>query len=379
VRDSENEQALWYLVKEPEQIPSPRVLVHKNGVAHNIDAAIRIAGDPDRLRPHVKTHKSSAVTAVHLSRGITAYKCATTAEAEMLGAAGCPDVLLAYQPLGPALEELLSVARRYSNTSFSCLLDNLSTFRAVDAACERRGVAVGAFVDLDVGMHRTGIRTGDSAFALYRSIAESRWLVARGIHAYDGHIHETDVADRCRQAAEARGTAIELRARLLSLGLDVPEIVLGGTPSFPCHAQAMDWGIRFSPGTYVYSDWGYATQHPDLPFEPAAVVLGRVIATDGRRHFTVDVGSKAIASDKPQPRGLVLNYPSAVALNQSEEHWVFSLEGPSRPSVGSLVYIWPRHICPTIEHYDEVIVMSDAGTVIDRWAVDARSRAVRSS
>lgn len=356
----------WYRLLEAEHVPSPRVLVNAAVVEENIDSAIRTVGGPARLRPHVKTHKSKTVVKLHRDRGIETFKCATTAEAEMLAAAGCGDVLVAYQTVGPALEELHALARRYRSTRFACLVDNLSTARAIDAACERNGAVLGVYLDLDVGMHRTGVEPGAAAEELYDFLDDARWLEARGLHAYDGHIHDGELSARSRHAAAARETALALAS---STGAG--EIVLGGTPSFPCHAAAWQPGITLSPGTYVYHDWGYACRYPDLPFYGAAVVFGRVIA---RRigSFTVDIGSKAIAADPAQPRGTILNIPEAVAAGQSEEHWVFTVDEP--PAVGTPVYVWPTHICPTIEHHDEVLIVTD-GRVTGRWPVDARGRA----
>lgn len=356
----------WYKLVEAENVPSPRVLVNAAVVGENIDAAIRTAGGSERLRPHVKTHKSQAVVKLHRDRGIDAFKCATTAEAEMLAVAGCADVLVAYQTIGPALNELHALARRHRSTRFACLVDDLSVARALDAAGERNGVVLGVFLDLDVGMHRTGITPGSSADELHAFLEAARWLEARGIHAYDGHIHDGELSARCRRAAQTRGMALEFAARV-----GATEIVLGGTPSFPCHAAAWQPGVTLSPGTYVYHDWGYATRYPDLPFRGAAVVFGRVIAR-GTGSFTVDIGSKAIAADPAQPRGTILNLPRAVAGGQSEEHWIFTMENP--PAVGTPVYVWPTHICPTIEHHDEVLLVTD-GRVTGAWTIDARGRA----
>lgn len=357
----------WYQLAEAERVPSPRVLVSPHTVVKNIDSAIRVAGSPDRLRPHIKTHKSADVIRLHLERGVSRFKCATIAETLLLAQTGCPDILLAYQPVGPALEQLHEACRKYTGARFSCLVDNLSTARAIDAAGERNGVVLGVYVDLDVGMGRTGVATGDPAIRLYEFLEESRWLEARGIHAYDGHIHDGDLDTRCQRAAESRAAAFTVSERVSA---DVPEIVLGGTPSFPCHAEAWTPGVALSPGTYVYSDWGYATSYPDLPFRGGAVVFGRVISARADR-FTIDIGSKAIAADPAQPRGTILNIPDAVAGPQSEEHWVFSSGSP--PAVGTPVYVWPTHICPTIEHHDEVLLVEEH-RVTGTWQVTARGR-----
>lgn len=294
----------------------------------------------------------------------------------MLARAGAPDILVAYQLIGPNLEAVCTLARRHPDVRFGCVLDNVHTFDRLEDACRRHDVTLAAYVDLDVGMHRTGIAAGPEADELYRGICASQVLRAGGIHAYDGHIRDSDPAERRARAAVTRELAFAMRDRLRGQGHPVDEIVTGGTPTFPCHAAAYEAGMSLSPGTYSYHDWGYGSNFPDLPFKAAAVVFGRVISVSGPGRFTVDVGSKAIAADPAQPRGTILNYPATEAGPQSEEHWVFTIPEEQTPSVGSPVYIWPKHICPTVEHYDEAAVLDGEGYVREYWLVTARGRRV---
>ena len=372
----------WYTLLEPERLPSPCMLVYRDRLIANIDRAIRVAGTPDRLRPHVKTHKSADVVGLHLARGVLRFKCATIGEAQMLARAGAADVLLAYQPVGPNIERLLLLAHSFPRVRVGCVVDSPATVDVLDLLAERHGVGLHVFIDLDVGMHRTGIAAGEAADDLYRRIAAARWLVSGGIHAYDGHSVDPDPESRRTQAAQARELALAMGRRMREAGLSVPEIVLGGTPSFPCHAEALAGlpdderrTIRLSPGTYGYFDWGYGSTFADLPFEAAALVFGRVISVPTPGRFTIDVGSKAIAADSAAARGTLLNLPGAVAGPQSEEHWVFEVDPDQTPAIGTVLYVWPRHICPSTEHYDEVAVVTDGGQVTEWWPVTARGRA----
>lgn len=368
----------WYRTISASDLPSPVVLVFRDRVNHNIEAAIEMAGGPDRLRPHVKTHKSAAVVALHRERGVTRFKCATTAEAEMLLAAGITDVLLAYQPVGPAVDLLCNLARAAEGCRLSCLVDTPSVVQMLETICERRGVVLSVFVDLDVGMHRTGIGDLNEAAELYRLVAGARWLRPAGIHAYDGHVGAASRENRSQLAAATREKAAALRDALESDGLAVPEIVFGGTPSFVYHTEFLATDAlacaTVSPGTYVYSDYGYSQRCPELPFVGAAVVLGRVVSVPMPGRFTVDVGSKAISTDPAGPRGMLLDHPEATPGPQSEEHWVWETEPANTPEVGMPVYVWPTHICPTIEHYNRVAVVGNDQRVIEWWEVTARSR-----
>ena len=357
----------WFELSDPSGIASPALLVYRDRVEANINRAIGIAGSAARLRPHVKTHKSADVIRLHVERGVTRFKCATLAEAEMLADSGATDILLAYQPVGPAIERFMALVKTRRDLRIACIVDDPAIVDVLDVFAERVGAPARVLIDLDVGMGRTGIASGESADELYGRIAASRWIEEGGIHAYDGHSTDSDPGVRARQAAEARERALSMRDRMVDRDFAVPEVIVSGSPPFAIHAADAPGDITLSPGTYVYHDWGYASLYPDLPFEAAALILGRVISRSDDGRFTIDVGSKAIAADPPQPRATLLSHPDAKPGRQSEEHWEWHLADP--PPVGAVVYLWPRHICPSVAHYDHALVVDDSNRVADRWAI----------
>ena len=95
----------WFRISNEDDVPSPAVLLYPERIEENLRRMIAGAGGVDRLRPHVKTHKLPQVIALKLRAGITKFKTATIAEAEMTAAASGRDVLLAYQPVGPNIEK----------------------------------------------------------------------------------------------------------------------------------------------------------------------------------------------------------------------------------------------------------------------------------
>ncbi|MFA6508304.1 MAG: hypothetical protein WCT14_19535, partial [Treponemataceae bacterium] len=99
-----------YDVKHVSSLPSPALLFYRDEISKNIKKAIQIAGDVRRLRPHIKTHKTKEISEMAMELGITKFKCATIAEAEMLAMIEAPDVLLAYPLVGPNIERLLVLA-----------------------------------------------------------------------------------------------------------------------------------------------------------------------------------------------------------------------------------------------------------------------------
>ena len=75
----------------------------------------------------------------------------------MLGHMNAPDVLLAYQPVGPKISRLLDLIKAYPATHYSCLVDQAENARAISALCEAGNITLDVFIDLNVGMNRTGV------------------------------------------------------------------------------------------------------------------------------------------------------------------------------------------------------------------------------
>jgi len=113
----------WAQVETAHEIPSPALLVYRDRVLANVQRMIDLAGGAQRLRPHIKTHKMPALTRMQLARGISKFKCATIAEAEMAAACGVSDMLLAYQPVGPNVGRVVALAASFPGTAFSVVAD----------------------------------------------------------------------------------------------------------------------------------------------------------------------------------------------------------------------------------------------------------------
>src|SRR3954452_9677873 len=156
-----------YALSDPASVFSPALVFFPELIRKNIARVIEMAGSPDRLRPHVKTHKTREIVKLLLDAGVTKHKCATIAEAEMLAGVGAPDVLIAYPLVGPNVGRLTHLIRKFPNTKFSTLIDHPDAARSLASGLTTAGLTVGAILDLDVGQHRTGMAVGDDALALY--------------------------------------------------------------------------------------------------------------------------------------------------------------------------------------------------------------------
>jgi D-threonine aldolase len=362
-----------HLLHDASELLSPSLLIYPRLIRQNLREMIALAGGAGRLRPHVKTHKMADVLRLVESSGIRKHKCATIAEAEMVAAAGGSDVLLAYPLTGPNLKRFVQLVRGYRSTTFRATVDNSESARALSAAAQGLVAPVPVLVDLEIGMGRTGIQPGDAAAELYALIEQLPNLVPDGLHAYDGHIHDTDLEQRRQAAQSGLESTLALRERLLKRGLPVPRLVVGGTPTLPIHAKLDLPGVECSPGTPVLYDHSYLTRYPDLPFIPAALLLTRVVSHPSAGRICIDLGYKAVASDPSGPRARVLSLDDARPVVHSEEHMVVETAQAERIRIGTPLLAIPTHVCPTVALHRRAYVIED-GQVVGQWEVTARDR-----
>ena len=359
----------WYKIKDIDELDSPALVVFPERVKHNVKLAIDMIGDVDRLRPHIKTNKSPDVTKLMLGAGITKFKCATIAEAEMLAQCNAPDVLLAYQPLGPKLTRFISLIKKYPSTKFSCLTDNITAASEQAVTFSAENITVPVYFDLNVGMNRTGISPDENAIALFNHCKTLKGVSVVGLHAYDGHIRDVDFEAKKQKCNEAFALVEKLNEKL-----KLPTIVMGGSPAFSVHCKRKD--IECSPGTFVYWDKGYTDLCPEQKFLPAIVLVTRVISLPSPNKICADLGHKSVAAENEITRRVFfLNAEGLKPVGQSEEHLVLEANDHHSYKVGDIFYGLPYHVCPTVALYERVYTIEN-GNLTGEWKNVARDRKI---
>jgi D-serine deaminase-like pyridoxal phosphate-dependent protein len=365
-----------YALSDIASVFSPSLVFYPELIRRNIARVVEMAGSPDRLRPHVKTHKTREIARMLRDAGVTKHKCATIAEAEMLASTEAEDVLIAYPLVGPNLGRLTALIRKFPGTKFSVLIDDPNAAKALSDALTAAGLSVGVVLDLDVGQHRTGVPVGDTALSLYETASKLPGLNLNGFQLYDGHNNQPERAAREAAVREFIAPVLALRAKAEAKGLSVPRLVCGGTPSFPVYAGMTEVpGIECSPGTFVLHDAGYGPKYADLSgITPAAVLVTRVVSRPTPDRVTLDLGNKAVAADPLlEKRVTLLDFPEYKTVTQSEEHLVVETAGASKYKPGDVVYALPGHVCPTVALHREVLI-AEGGKINGRWTVAARDR-----
>ena len=259
---------------------------------------IALAGGAGRLPPHVKTHKLAAWSAMHLRHGIRQFKCATIAEAEMRPGRrrrGRPARVSAGRPRRRAADRARAAVPQ---TRFSVIADERARSTRLARAAAPRARRSTVLVDLDVGMHRTGIAPGPRRA---RSIDDCRASGARRRRpARLRRPHARRATGRAHGRSDAAFAAVES----LRNATRTPR----GWRSARGRRRIADISRarpasrrRAEPGTTVLWDAGYGTScRSAVP--AAAVLLTRVVSKPGGQRVCLDLGHKAVASENPHPR-----------------------------------------------------------------------------
>ena len=364
---------LWYRVENVNEVTSPSLLIYPDRIESNIRRMVEIAGNVSRLRPHVKTHKIPEIVRLQMKHGIFKFKCATISETEMVARCGAKDILLAMQPVGPNLERFFQLKQESKGIEISCIADSEEIILKLSDMARITGLQTHIWLDINNGMNRTGIAPGEKAVRLFKLAAGLPLLKVKGLHVYDGHIHEKEFSHRqqiCNDSFAAVQTMID---DLMKAGMGPFSTVAGGSPTFPVHASRKD--VEVSPGTIILWDYGYSSSFADLDFLNAAVLLTRIISIPGRDLLCLDLGHKAVASEMPQPRIKILGIDNYAIINHNEEHMVIRTTDTKKMNIGDPVYAIPWHICPTVDRFDTVSVVTDS-KVKEEWVVEARKRKI---
>jgi len=363
----------WYAIEDIDQLDSPALIIFPERVKQNIRTAIDMIGEVDRLRPHIKTHKSDDVARLMIAASITKFKCATIAEAELLGICNAKDVLLAYQPIGPKISRFVSLIKKYPGTKFSCLTDNIIAANEMAKIFSANQLTVPVYIDINAGQNRTGIIPAE-AVQLYLDSSKLAGIQPVGLHMYDGHIRDIDWQARKEKCDQVFAEVEKLKKDITEKGLPEPIIIAGGSPTFSIHSKREK--IECSPGTFVYWDKGYLDLCPEQKFLPAALVVTRIISLPEKTKLCTDLGHKSVAAENEiTKRVYFLNAPELKAISQSEEHLVVETGAGHSYQVGDVLYGLPFHICPTIALYERAYTISDK-RVQGEWKTIARDRKI---
>lgn len=361
-----------------DELDTPSLLVDLDKLTRNIaDMADFAAKTGVRLRPHAKTHKTSEIAKMQLEAGATGLTVAKLSEAEIFADAGCTDLLIAYPLIGRIKQRrLFELLQRAQVTT---VLDHPDIAAELSRAAVEYGRELPVLVDVDTGMHRTGVPAGQPAVEFALWVARLPRLRFAGLLTHEGHAIMAGSPDQVRATSLAAGEALAQTAELIrATGLDVPIVSVGLTVAAKVTATVP--GITETrPGTYVFYDRS-GVLHGLVSWEQcAATVLATVVTRPAPDRVLLDAGSKTLTSDMTLVRppvpgyGHVVGHPDWLIEKLSEEHNWVTIPPADPVRIGEQVEIIPNHICPVVNLFDEMILVR-GDEVVGAWTVTARGK-----
>jgi len=378
LHDAVHKQLLGLSVNpsELDNVITPALAIYPEFITANVQVMQKLLkGHLELWQPHVKTSKLAKTMRQLTALGVTHFKCATTLELLTACEAGAEEVLFSYPADGPR-------ARRIREIAFSSLGTRIfATVENVAQIDQWKGSNVGLYIDVNPGMDRTGIALSarQEIVKLAAGMAESGVSFA-GLHCYEGHARQPDLTGRKATLFPVYEALTALVRTLENAGLSMNCVVTSGTPALPCVLAFQEtcreaFLHRISPGTVVYGDLTSAEQLPsEWGFRLAAIVISRVISRPAPGIITCDAGHKVMSADLGVPNCIVLGHPEFEPLGPSEEHMPIRVpEGEPIPEIGTILYLAPKHICPTVNNFDEALWV-EGGRVLEVAEVTARGR-----
>ena len=368
-------QKNWWKINSETRPDTPFLAVYEDRIRFNLERLIgAVNGDTQKLRPHIKTHKIGEILELFKIYNIKKVKCATIAEAELAAIHEIPDILLAYQPVGVKKDRWIPLIQKYPNIRFSTIVDNLESAKALSEIAEKNKLTLNIYLDLNAGMNRTGISILDQWSDLATEIISLNNIHFEGIHIYDGHL-KGSVEERNIQTSNSFAIIKKELEKIQQKVNYELKIVAGGSNTFPFYSTQEN--VECSPGTFVFWDFNYQTNLPEQEFKPALVIVGTIISKPTNKTVCVDIGYKAVSSENPIDKRLViLNDENLIPISHSEEHLVLENRGQNQYLIGDTIYAQPYHVCPTCALYDSVQVVNSENQICDEWLVVARSRKI---
>ena len=330
-----------------------------------------------KLRPHSKTHKSADIARRQIAAGALGVCCAKLGEAEALGEAGIEGLHITSPVVTPqAIARLIELNGKAKG--LMVVVDHPANVEALAAAAAKAGRPLTVIVDIDPGIHRTGVASPDAAVELVQLVAKHKSLIYGGVQFYCGrHQHIVEFAQRKAEIEERTEYLKGIIARLEAAGLK-PAIVTGsGTGTHFIDAK-LGVFTELQVGSYVFMDHDYNVcdlRGLDRPtFEQALQIDARVVSANTSGMVTVDAGLKAMATEKGPPMILSGAVEGATTRFMGDEHLaVIAPEGKAAPGLGEQVVLTPPHCDPTVNLYESFHVVK-GDTLVDIWPVTARGR-----
>lgn len=355
--------------RDIDAVDTPALVVNLEQFESNVAAmALYCRQQGVSWRPHSKSHKSPDVARIQLAAGATGLTCAKLSEAEIFVEHGVGDILLANQLA--SLAKLERLAQLQKQARVIGIVDHADALAMAASVGQRVGVDIPLLVDIDIGMHRTGVVPGPHVLELARAVHAAKGVSLLGVMGYEGHVLVEHPADVKAQAArKALDHLLHSRDALAVAGLPCEIVSAGSTGSYDL-AATHEAITEIQAGGAIFMDAMYRDKfHVDERFGFALTLLTTVTGQHAD-HIVTDAGFKTLSAFHNEPR--VLSREDVEFAYLSAEHGVYRLkDGCAGPAIGERLCLLPGYGDSTTVLHDYFIAARD-GRVESVWPLSAR-------
>jgi D-serine deaminase-like pyridoxal phosphate-dependent protein len=327
------------------------------------------------IRPHLKTTKSAILAHKMVKAGAKGGCVAKLSEAEVMCRLGFTDLLITCEIIGAVkVRRLVELFKECKDIKI--VVDSEEGAFAIDQALAQSGVSepISTLIDLDVGLHRTGVQPGLPAVQLARYISTLHNLNIIGVQGYEGHLqHVHGLEERKRMCLESMKILTQTADILRKHGHSIEVVTTGGTGTAEFCA-----GVRgvteIQPGSFLFMDTDYRNAVGSR-YSNSLTILATVISKQGPNVVTIDAGLKSLTTDSGLAECKTTGYTYGVL---GDEHgsltWEEGEAGKGKAlQIGDRVEMIPSHIDPTVNLHDTYYAHRN-GIIEEIWPVDARGK-----
>jgi 3-hydroxy-D-aspartate aldolase len=331
-----------------------------------------------RHRVHGKMHKSVDVAKLQEKLGgSVGVCCQKVSEAEVFVRGGIKDVLVSNQVRDPAKIDRLARLPKLGARIIVCV-DDVANVADLSAAAVKHGTEIEAFVEIDCGAGRCGVKTPEEVVAIAKAVAAAPNLKFTGIQAYQGAMQHMDKYEDRKAKLDAAIAQVKGCVDALTAAGLKPDLVSGGGTGSYYFESGSGVYNELQCGSYAFMDADYGrildqdgNRIDRGEWENALFILTSVMSHVKADKAICDAGLKAQSVDSGLP--VIFGRTDVKYAKCSDEHGV--IEDPHGVlKVGDKLKLIPGHCDPTCNVHDWYVGVRN-GKVEVVWPVSARGKA----
>jgi len=359
-------------------IDTPSLLIEASILEENLQSMQNICNSANvKLRPHIKTHKSTQIGKMQLAMGASGIACAKVTEALVFAEAGFDDIQIANIVVGEHKFKNLLKLKSLTKCVTVCVdnFDNAKILEEYFGSCNEK---INVLLKVDCGYHRCGLADKFKILELSKYLTSSNVLNFKGITTHAGQAYGAKSKEELHEIAGYEASfMLDIANFLRENGVKIDEISVGSNPTARISSQYK--GItEIRTGNYVFNDMIQVNLGTVSERNCALTVLTQVISIPAGDRVIIDAGSKAFSSDKGAHGNETNPYfgkiigKDAKIVRLSEEHGIVHHKG-EKFEVGERLRVIPNHACTTTNMFEKAYLV-DGKKVIREIIIDVRGK-----